>query len=323
MKFADAAWLVLAVLSFAFPTAAVSDSPPSSLRIPPSASFPGPLLSQAPALADVLARAASRAAALADSTRVVTCEERYVQKLSKLRAIVGYEYSGPVGSRSEVTAAPLDGREWVAELAVLGTPSNEPFGFPWMEFRDVVSVDGKPVGDGVSRLKVLQTDPSDAAGIKAVQYSGEAGRHVFGRLVRAVDLPRAAFVILHASNQPRFEFKKGGEKVVGGVRTWEIRFKEKTKPTMIRASGGKDSISSGSFWIDPETGNVVMSLLKSPDSSDFYDEQTVTYQEAPGTGLWLPSGLKERVVDDEAGLRVEASATFTNWRVVPRGKKRP
>jgi len=272
-------------------------------------------------MADVLARAAARAAGLADSTRVVTCEERYVQKRSKLRAIVGYEGSGPVGSRSDVTPASLDSREWIAELALLGTPSNEPFGFPWMEFRDVVSVNSKPVGGGVSRLKVLQTDPSDAAGLKAVEYSGEAGRHVFGRLVRAVDLPRAAFVILHASNQPRFEFKKGGEKVIGGVRAWEIKFKEKTKPTMIRASGGKDSISSGSFWVDPETGNVVMSLLKSPDSSDFYDEQTVTYREAPGTGLWLPAELRERVVDDEAGFRVEATATYTNWKVVPRGKK--
>jgi len=307
MKRVNIAWVAVAVLFSAAP---------ASVHAGPASGGAG----QAPTLSDVLARAADRAAVLADPTRVVTCEERYHQRLSKLRAIVGYEGQGPVGSRSDVSPAALDARDWVAELALVGTPSNEAFGFPWMEFRDVVLVNGKPVGDGSSRLKLLQADASTQAAAKATAFSADAGQHMFGRLVRAVDVPRAASVILHVSNQPRFEFKKGGERQIGGVRAWEVKFKEKVKPTMIRASGGKDSVSTGSFWIDPATGNVLMSLIKSPDSSDVYDEQTVTYREVAGTGLWLPAELKERVVDDEAGQRVEATGTFTNWRIVPRGK---
>jgi hypothetical protein len=33
--------------------------------------------------------------------------------------------------------------------------------------------------------------------------------------------------------------------------------------------------------------------------------------------LSLPAALTERVVDDPAAQRVQATATFTNWRAVP------
>ena len=306
MKLLDAAWPVLAVLTLlvALPAATlVSDQPPT--------------------LPEVMARAAVRVAPLADATRVVTGEERYAQKLQHIRAVVGFDYSGPVGSRSEVTADGVNARQWVAELALLGTPGNEAAGFPWMELRDIVSVNGKPVRDGTSRLKVLQADASAAAGLSAVETSREAANFMFGRLVRAVDVPRAAILLLHSSNQPRFEFKKAGERTIDGVRTWEVKFREKVTPSIIRASGGRESVSSGSFWIDPATGHVMMSLLKSPDSSTVYVEQTVTYREAPGTGLWLPAEMKERVIDDDAALRVEATAAFSSWRVVTRGQPLP
>jgi hypothetical protein len=276
----------------------------------------------APTLAEVLARAADRATALADTDRILACEERYRQKFDRVRAVVAQDgvmgHANTVGTRNEVTAEAVDKREWLAEFAILATPANEDAGFPWMEFRDVVSVDDKPVRAGAPLLKTLQDDLSPAASARAVDVSRSAATLVFGRFIRGVDIPRAAVMILHPVNQPRFEFRKGGERNIDGVRTWEIKFKENRKPTIIRASGDKDAVSTGSFWIDPATGNVRVSLLKSPDSSTVYDEQTVTYREDPATGLWLPAELKERVVDDDAGLRLEATATFSNWRVVPR-----
>jgi hypothetical protein len=296
-----AAWSVLVVLTF--------------VLLPPARAW---VSAQQPSLPSILARAAERVAGFTQPTRIIACEERYKQKLEKVRAIVGFDYAGPVGSRSEVEAVGIDAREWIAEVAIVATPANEVVGFPWMEFRDVVSVNGKPVRDGTSRLGVLATDSAVAGGRRAVEISREAADFVFGHLARAIDVPRAALLFLHPQNQPRFEFKKGGQKTIDGVRTVEVKFVEKTKPTIIRASGGKDSPSSGSFWIDPATGHVLMSLLKSADSSTVFDELTVTYREDPATGLWLPAELKERIMDDDAGLRVQATATFTNWRVVPR-----
>ena len=196
------------------------------------------------------------------------------------------------------------------------TPGNQAGGFPWMEFRDVIEVNGKPVRDGRSRLAFLASEPLDTAGAQAVAVSQDAAAFLFGRLARAIDVPRAAVLFLHPANQSRVQFTKGGTRRIDGVQTIEVRFKETGRPTIIRGSGDRDAPSSGSFWIDPRTGNVLMSILKSPDSSTVFDELTITYREEPATGLWLPAQLKERIVDDDAGLRVEATATFTNWRVV-------
>jgi len=322
MKPADAAWLVLVAL-FASHLTKVTTSPPSAPRLPPATAALRSAGLQQPALSDVLARAGSRAALLADPSRMLSCEEHYRQKLSKLRflqdGVINSSAAGIVQNDTNPNA--LDGREWVAELVIAATPSEESVGYPWVEFRDVLGVNGKAVGGGTSRLGMLAADTSVPSIAKAMEISREAAQHVLGRLARVIEVPRAAMVILHPSNQGRFEFKKGGERDIGGVRSWEVRFKEKSKPTMIRASGGRDSASTGSFWLDPATGNVLLSVLKSADSSNLYDEQTVTYHEAPGIGLWLPAEMKERVVDDDAAQRVEASATYTNWKVVPRGKQ--
>ena len=54
---------------------------------------------------------------------------------------------------------PQNTRRWVAEKVVLATPADEKAGFPWLEFRDIVSLDKKPARDGVSRLPKLLIEP--------------------------------------------------------------------------------------------------------------------------------------------------------------------
>jgi hypothetical protein len=275
---------------------------------------------QQPDLAAVLEKAAARAAELAAPDRMLICEERYKQLLDRVRSLVGYDMSGPVGARSEVSAVGVDKREWVAELALLATPGNDEAGFPWREFRDIYLVDGKPRREGVPRFARLAAQPPDVAGITALEWSQEASAYMFGRLLRAVDIPRAAQVVLHASNQRRFAFRKGGQKTIGGVKALEVKFRETASPTILRASGGADAASTGSFWIDPATGDVLLSVLKSADTKEIYDELTVSYARVPELGVCLPATLTERVIDDPAAQRVQATATFTGWKAVPRKK---
>jgi hypothetical protein len=269
-------------------------------------------------LAGLLAKAASRAAELAAPDRMLVCEERYKQNLDRVRSLVGFDVGGPVGSRSEVAAVGVDKREWVAEVALFATPGNAAAGLPWREFRDIVSIDGAPRREGEPRLARLAAKSPDVAGITALEISQEATPYMFGRLQRSLDIPRAAQIFLYEGNQPRFEFKKGGQKTIAGVKAVEVRFKETSTPTIIRASGDKDSVNTGSFWLDPATGDVLMSVLKSADTKDIYDELTVTYARVEALGLWLPATLTERVTDEPAAQRVQATATFTNWRAVPR-----
>ena len=46
-----------------------------------------------------------------------------------------------------------------------------------------------------------------------------------GRLDRMVLLPRLPAVFLHAVNQPRFAFTKGGGRTIKGVKTVEVKFR--------------------------------------------------------------------------------------------------
>jgi hypothetical protein len=282
-----------------------------------------PVRAQQPALADLLAKAGERVAAMADPGRVLICDERYEQIPEKLRSMVGYEGYGqaPTGAKSDVGSEGTDKRVWTAEMAIFATPANAAGGTPWMEFRDVLSVNGKPVRDGASRLATLSSDPIPVAANKALAYSREAVPLVFARMLRVIELPRAAVIFLHPANQARFEFKKGGQKTIDGVKATEVKFEEKVKPTLIRGGKDTDAPTKGSFWIDPATGHVLMSLYKNGDSSTLYDELTMTYREAPGLGLYLPAEMVERTTDDDAGQKVQAKASFTKWRAVPRTRK--
>jgi hypothetical protein len=49
-----------------------------------------------------------------------------------------------------------------------------------------------------------------------------------------------------------------------------------------------------------------------------HDELTVTCRPNPAIGLCLPVQLKETIVDNDAEQRVDATATFTKWRILPR-----
>ncbi len=272
---------------------------------------------QQPTIADVLARAASAVAPLADINRVILGEERYRQTLRIRKNSFGTPNGGFKTDLVEMVAA--ERREWVAELALAATPANEALGYPWMEFRDIVSVGGKRQRDGASRLGILVAGPPDVAGPEAVAVTREATGFVLGRLVRAINLPRLAVVFLHASNQPRFEFKRAGDRTIDGVKTWEVKYRERTTPTIIRMSGeANDAPSSGSFWIDPSTGRVLRSTLRSAESATIRDDLVVSYRYHAESGACLPFELTETIVDEDAGQQVDGTATFANWRVVPR-----
>jgi len=65
-----------------------------------------------------------------------------------------------------------------------------------------------------------------------------------------------------------------------------------------------------------------MSVLKSAESGSLYDELTVKYRVVEALGLSLRAELTERVVDEEAGIRVRGAAKFTGWRERQNGGNR-
>jgi hypothetical protein len=274
------------------------------------ASARGGVFAQQPTLEDVLAKAAQYVAAFTDPSRALVCEEAYEHTY--------YRRMMNTGGGSE--RVPQNTRRWVAEKVVLATPVDEKAGFPWIEFRDIVSLDRKPARDGVSRLPALLIEPKVPDVAAAMTITRESTNTQAGRLERMVLLPRLTSVFLHAANQPRFTFTKGGSRTIQGVKTMEVKFQEKGAPTIVKTGSGQDAPSSGSLWIDPATGAVLGSFLKNGDSSALYDELTTSYALDQATSLWLPVSLVEKMYDSQDEKEIDGKGTFKNWRFAPRGK---
>jgi hypothetical protein len=137
-------------------------------------------------------------------------------------------------------------RNTVSEFALVRA------GDDWLGFRDVVELDGQPVGDRQDRLQRLFLD-SPSTAVQAVRPIADASaRYNLGPLQRNFNVPTTALFFLHPSNRPRFAFKIDGSDTVDGVRVLKVRYREEKKPTIIRTSGGKDMPVKGQFWIGPD-----------------------------------------------------------------------
>jgi hypothetical protein len=269
----------------------------------------GSVSARQPTLEDALAKAAQYVAAFADPSKVLVCEESYEHTY----------FRRMVNTAGGSERLPQGGRQWVAEKMVVATPVDEKAGFPFTEFRDIINLDKKPARDGVSRLSKLLVEPKLQSLTEAQGITREATGYQSGRFDRMVLLPRLSLVFLHASNQPRFTFTKGGGRTIKGVKTVEVKFQEKDTPTIIKTATGQNAPSSGSFWIDPATGAILSSFLKNGDSSELWDEITTTYALDQTTGLWLPSSMMEKMYDTKDEKEIDGKGAFKNWRFVPRG----
>ncbi len=261
---------------------------------------------QEPALSDVLALAAKYVSAYADPTRIIVGEERY--KHDFLRFMVNISGSGEY--------LPQGGHQWTGELVIAASPADEKNGLPWIEFRDILTLDGKAARDGVSRLGILATKPMAVAGPEALKFTRDSADSQQGRFSRAILLPRLGFLFLHASNQRRFTFRKAGERKIDGLNTWEVKYQETATPTILFTTEGANAPSTGSFWIDPATGQILQSSLRNGDSSALYDQMTMSYALDKTTGLRLPATMQHETFDNEESRRVQGKATYSKWRFV-------
>jgi hypothetical protein len=147
-------------------------------------------------------------------------------------------------------------RNLVSEFALVRV------GDDWLGFRDVVELDGKPVGDRQDRLQALFLESPSTAVQSSRGIADASARHNLGPLQRNFNVPTTALFFLHPTNRPRFSFKIEGEETVEGVRVLKVRYKEDRKPTIIRTSAGKDMPVKGMFWIDPDGGRVLRTTME-------------------------------------------------------------
>jgi hypothetical protein len=129
----------------------------------------------------------------------------------------------------------------------------------WLTFRDVIEIDGRAVRDQQERLSKLFLEPWSDAAARADEIGRESARY-FGPWSN----PLLALSFMQEFYQPRFRFSTGGldRRLGAGIR--EVRFKEAQSPTVLQSPGQHGMVnvwSSGSVWVDEDTGRIAKTRL--------------------------------------------------------------
>ena len=138
----------------------------------------------------VLARTAEYVTEYQTKLAGIVAEEKYTQDVRNL------------GSAPDLLAAPTPHREMRSDL-LLVRPSGEG---PWLQFRDVFELDGKPLRDRDERLLKLFVDTKADARAQAATIANEGARYNIGPVTRTINVPVLALIFVSADNQPRSRF---------------------------------------------------------------------------------------------------------------------
>jgi hypothetical protein len=255
----------------------------------------------APSLEGVLDRAGEYVAAYEREFAGVVVEESYVQHAA-------------TGSRFDSLGHLLRGntrdRELKSDLLLVRPEGSS----RWLQFRDVYEVDGRAVRDRTDRLAKLFLQPSSSTSKQVAKINDESSRYNIGSVVRNVNVPMLALVILLPQNQYRFVFnhvEQPGSAL--GADTWEVAFREMASGTMIRGAGDQDIPVEGHFLIDAPTGRVRFTSLVAQNRT-VRANIDVTYADDAKLGLLAPQEMTESYIQTADGATVEGHATYSNPR---------
>jgi hypothetical protein len=246
-----------------------------------------------PRLMDVLMRTSAYVAGYVKSLSSVVSEERYEQSLTR--------------KRERTTAGLYLWRILVSDyllVAVEGTSE-------WLPFRDVYSVDGRPVRDRSNRLLKLFVESPPGGYEQALRIRDESSRYNMGGGTWDTNVPTFALQFLSEQLRGRFTFTLKGHERIDGVDTVVVEYQESSSPTVIVGRNGEDLPARGRFWIDPADGRILRTTLETrPPGCDNILEVTFRYE--PGLGILVPGRMTEH---RDSGLEVvEGRATYSNFR---------
>jgi hypothetical protein len=266
----------------------------------------------APSMSVVLGRAGTYVSELQRRLSTIVAEERYVQTVWNLEAGDRREPLSRVELRSEFLLVRPDGADRYVEL------------------RDTFEVDGRRVHDRRDRLSGLFTDRVSPSTSSVQQIINESAHYNIGDITRTLNVPTLPLLFLHPRYQSRFKFERtkdaepavaklqeetGGTAPVFRVSTevWVIAYREVDRPTLVRTPEGRSRPVRGRFWIEPDTGRVLMSDLAAGDD-DLRAVISVSYQSEPLLGFLVPIEMRERYEARKRKTLIEGSARYSAFR---------
>jgi hypothetical protein len=264
--------------------------------------FASPLITaEELSLKTVLGRAATYAADYHQRFTVLVAEERYVQRVGPARPATP-DNPSPLPVRQER----LLKSDYILLHDFAGANS-------WVGVREVVEVDGQPATDR-ERLRAILEDTTQPLLSRIRALADQQAKYNLGDLYRTINVPTLPLEFLLPDRQSRFRFKHKGSTTVQDRPVWVVSYEERDRPTIIRTPEGRDITSSGSFWIDPTSGAVVRSELRTGQlpGRPLSTIILVNYTHNTRFDMLLPDDMNELYLAGPA--RIEGHATYSNYR---------
>jgi VWFA-related protein len=303
-------------------------SPVLPLPAPPQPTTGEPPAPSAPTLDAAVTRASRYVVDYGERLALAIGVERYAQ----------WVLNGDASTAEGVTGQHAWSRNTVSEFALVRVKND------WLGLRDVFEVDGKKVGDRKDRLLQLFSTSADTAVEQGRRVADESARYNAGALQRNFNVPTTALFFLHPANSRRFTFTRQGTERIEGVDTWQLRYQESSRPTIIRTSAGKDMPVSGTVWVDPLDGRVLRTHMQITSEAklaaseprvgkggtrEWSDRRvetsaaiTVTYRTDEKLALLVPGEMRETYqgvsVNPSTGqdrvTKITCVATYSDWK---------
>jgi len=267
---------------------------------------------QPPSLRIVLERAGQYVAAYCRRLTAIVGEEQYVQDARTLSARQG---------------TTLQHRALTSDLLLVRPEGADHY----VQFRDVFDVDGKPVRDRQERLTRLFLENPSTGNAQAERIAEESARYNIGRIVRTINVPTLALMVLDPQFQSRFRFSRSSDDTPASLKgvdrsgdpsiplfststeVWVVSFRETETPTIIRTTSGQNIRATGRLWIEPATGRVLMTELVA-DRGGLRGEVDVTYAVDPSMDALVPAAMRERYLTGDEDI--SGYALYTRFRRV-------
>jgi hypothetical protein len=187
----------------------------------------------------------------------------------------------------------------------------------WLGFREVLSVDGKPVVNSAKRLAELFARPSSLPVQQARRIAEESARFNIGPIFRTINDPTLVLELLDARHAGRMRFSKQEEDTIHGVRVWVVRFQETGRPTIIRTRRLDDNPAQGRAWVDAVTGRihrVAATIQPESEAGRFVGTIDVSFAYDERMGFAVPATMSERYTSPNRDVLSSGEATYGNYR---------
>lgn len=192
----------------------------------------------------------------------------------------------------------------------------------WLFFRDVLSVDERPLPEQRQRLIHLFLEPQapDLARARAIVEADQ--QYHIGPVRTAIANPFLGVALMHPSYQPSLRFSAGRQDPDLGPNVWRIQFVEREMSeaetrAQLETFGFISSLiaavpARGTVWVDVSTGRIPKTDVVI-GTEVVHGQSTTTFAHDPRLGVMLPVEMRTRWMVTSNSY-VAGTATYAAFR---------